>query len=76
MKALARSYVWWPTLDEDIEREEKNYNQCQLHHTTPAAAPLYPWEWPRHPRTRFHVDYAGPFKGEMILVVVDHILSG
>ena len=71
MKALARSYVWWPTLDEDIEREVKNCNQCQLHHTTPAAAPLHPWEWPGHPWTRLHIDYAGPFKGEMFLVVVD-----
>ncbi|CAB4004480.1 LOW QUALITY PROTEIN: uncharacterized protein K02A2.6-like [Paramuricea clavata] len=71
MKALARSYVWWPTLDEDIEREVKSCNQCQLHHTTPAAAPLHPWEWPGHPWTQLHIDYAGPFKGEMFLVVVD-----
>jgi hypothetical protein len=74
MKALARSYVWWPTLDEDIEREVKNCkkcNQCQLHHITPAAAPLHPWEWSGHPRTRLHIDYAGSFKGEMFLVVVD-----
>ena len=71
MKALARSYVWWPTLDEDIEKEVKNCQQCQLHHATPAAAPLHPWEWPGHPWTRLHIDYAGPFKGEMFLVVVD-----
>ncbi|CAB3997722.1 Uncharacterized protein K02A2.6 [Paramuricea clavata] len=71
MKAFARSYVWWPTLDEDIESEVKNCNQCRLHHTTPAAAPLHPWEWPGHPWTRLHIDYAGPFKGEMFLVVVD-----
>jgi hypothetical protein len=71
MKALARSYVWWPTLDEDIGREVNNCNQCQLHHTTPAAAPLHPWEWPGHPWTRLHIDYAGPFKGEMFLVVID-----
>ncbi|CAB3981662.1 PREDICTED: uncharacterized protein K02A2.6-like [Paramuricea clavata] len=36
-----------------------------------AAEPLHPWEWPGHPWTRLHIDYAGPFKGEMFLVVVD-----
>lgn len=70
MKALARSYVWWPTLDNEIEKEVKNCSQCQLHQVTPAVAPLRPWEWPGHPWTRLHIDYAGPFKGEMFLVVI------
>jgi transposase InsO family protein len=71
MKALARSYVWWPTLDQDIEREVKNSHQCQLHHATQQLGALHPWEWPGHPWTRLFIDYVGPFKGEMFLVVID-----
>ena len=36
-----------------------------------SAAPLHPWEWPEKPWTRIHIDYAGPFHGKMLLVVVD-----
>ncbi|KAK3726335.1 hypothetical protein QZH41_008960, partial [Actinostola sp. cb2023] len=71
MKYLARSYVWWPGMDQDIENLVKRCNQCQLHQKTPAEAPLHPWEWPSEPWTRIHIDYAGPYKGEMFLVVVD-----
>ena len=38
---------------------------------TPAEAPLHPWEWPGLPWSRLHVDYAGPYKGEMLLIVID-----
>ena len=71
MKALARSYVWWPNMDQDIVKEVKRCEKCQSHQSAPAEAPLHPWEWPGLPWSRIHIDYAGPFKGEMFLVVVD-----
>ena len=71
MKALARSYVWWPGMDRDIETLVHKCEQCQIHQKAPAKAPLHPWEWPNEPWTRLHIDYAGPYKGEMFLIVVD-----
>lgn len=37
----------------------------------PEHVPLHPWEWPASPWERVHVDFAGPFMGSTILVVVD-----
>ena len=70
-KALARSYIWWPQLDGEIEQQVKNCEKCQQNQKAPAEAPLHPWEWPGQPWTRLHVDYAGPYKGEMFFVLVD-----
>lgn len=58
-------------MDRDIENLVRKCEQCQLHQKTPAEAPLHPWEWPKEPWTRIHIDYAGPYKGEMFLVAVD-----
>ena len=69
-KSLARSYVWWPGLDHDIETLVKNCGKCQQNQKQPPEAPL-PWEWPGQPWSRLHVDYAGPFQGEIFLVLVD-----
>lgn len=33
--------------------------------------PISPWEWPGKPLTCIHIDYAGPFLGEMFLLAVD-----
>ena len=33
--------------------------------------PLHPWEWPHKPWLRIHADYAGPFQGRMLLILVD-----
>ena len=71
MKALARSYFWWSGLDKDIEDLGKSCTACQAIKSNPTAAPLHPWVWPDTPWTRIHVDYAGPFRGKMFLVVVD-----
>ena len=71
MKGLARSYVWWPHMDRDVEREVQQCEACQQNSKSPPTAPLHPWEWPEKPWTRLHVDYAGPFLGKMFLVVVD-----
>ncbi|XP_055017905.1 LOW QUALITY PROTEIN: uncharacterized protein K02A2.6-like [Boleophthalmus pectinirostris] len=71
MKALARSYFWWPKLDADIESVVKRCSTCQEHRHLPAPAPLHPWEWPSKPWQRLHIDYAGPFMGHMFLILMD-----
>ncbi|XP_043935248.1 uncharacterized protein K02A2.6-like [Protopterus annectens] len=71
MKALARSYFWWPKLDHDTEVTVKGCNICQQHRSSPEGAPLHPWEWPSRPWQRLHIDYAGPFMGAMFLIIMD-----
>ena len=71
IKRLARGYVWWPEMDQELEVAVKVCDQCQQHQKSPAKAPMHPWEWPERPWARIHIDYAGPFRGKMILVMVD-----
>ena len=71
MKSLARGIVWWPNLDEDLQAKVKDCYQCQLHQKSPPLAPLHPWEWPGRPWSRLHIDYAGPVRGKMLLVLID-----
>ena len=71
MNSLARSYVWWPCLDKDIEKKVLHCHTCQSNQHSPSKAPLYPWEWPKDPWRHLHIDYAGPFKNCMFLVVID-----
>ena len=71
MKQLARSVVWWPGIDSDIEKMVKSCQMCSLHQKSPPVAPLHPWEWPRKPWTRIHIDHAGPFMGKMFLIIID-----
>ncbi len=71
MKALARSYVWWPGMDAAIEDRVKSCPVCQESRPSPAPAPLHPWEWPSQPWSRIHLDFAGPFLGHYFLVIVD-----
>ena len=70
MKGLARSYVWWSGIDSDLENLVRECTTCQEHQHAPVAAPLHPWEFPDGSWKRIHVDYTGPFKCEMLLVVV------
>ena len=71
MKSLARSYVWWPKMDTNLEEKVKSCATCQSHQKTPPCSPLHPWEWPGRPWSRVHVDYAGPFMGKMFLLIID-----
>ena len=71
MKALARSYLWWPGLDKDLESCVQGCGPCQTVRNAPAPAPLHPWLWPAKPWQRIHVDFAGPFMGKVFFIVVD-----
>ncbi|XP_030586939.1 uncharacterized protein K02A2.6-like [Archocentrus centrarchus] len=71
MKSLARSYVWWPGIDCEIENVAKSCTGCQQTLRQPQPAPVHTWEWPSTPWQRIHIDYAGPFMDQMFLIVVD-----
>lgn len=71
MKSLARMFVWWPGLDDNIEHFVKGCTTCQSLQPAPPASPIIPWKWPTHPWFRLHMDIAGPFLGCMFLIVID-----
>ena len=71
MKNLARQYVWWPKIDCDIEAKVKGCSTCAVSGPDPPPTVLHPWEWPKKPWSRVHLDYAGPFLGKMFLLIVD-----
>ena len=58
MKRFARSYVWWPGIDQQLEDCVKTCNTCQQNQKSP-------------PTFRVHIDYAGPFLGKMFLLIID-----
>ena len=71
MKAIARSHVWWPQIDSDIEDMVKSCPSCLSVKQSPSSAPLHPWTWPSKPWQRIHVDFLGPFLSKMFIVIVD-----
>ena len=71
MKAMARSYMWWPGMDTDIESVAKSCVSCKAVKSAPQEAPLHPWVWPTEPWKHIHVDFAGPFQGKMFFLVID-----
>lgn len=71
MKPIARSYAWWPGMDQEIESVVKECGPCQQVRSEPPKAPLNPWPWPNKPWSRLHIDFAGPFLNKTYLFLVD-----
>ena len=71
MKRLARGYMWWPGVDQELEECVKTCGTCQINRKTPPVLPLHPWAWPNKPWSRVHIDYCGPYQGKMFLLMID-----
>jgi hypothetical protein len=71
MKALARSYCWWPNINNDIERIVKNCAECQKYKPELKKVQTHIWEPAMTPFERIHIDFAGEFLGKYFLVIVD-----
>ncbi|CAH2085636.1 unnamed protein product [Euphydryas editha] len=69
-KSLARSYVWWPHLDNDIINLVSNCRKCLENRQMPAKS-NHEWVLPSRPWSRIHMDFAGPFLNKTFLIVVD-----
>ena len=70
-KALARSYIWWPGVDEAVERMCRECAVCVGQADAPPRQAPRMWPWPARPWSRLHLDYMGPILGRTYLVVVD-----
>lgn len=70
MKSLARSYFWWPRLDQDIESLVRSCNACLHTRNQPATTPLHSWKWPSRVWERVHADFA-ELDGQSFFILVD-----
>ncbi|XP_043282539.1 uncharacterized protein K02A2.6-like [Venturia canescens] len=71
MKMLARSYVWWPNIDKDIENVAAACRVCVQEQRKPVSVPLTPWPYPGKCWSRIHTDFLGPFHGHMFMLIID-----
>lgn len=71
MKAMARSYFWWPGLDSDIENLVNGCSPCLSVRQSPNKCNLHVWEYPKNVWERLHVDFLGPINNKLYLVIVD-----
>lgn len=71
MKQIARNYVWWATMDADIEQTARECGACVAVRPAPPPAPLHSWPWPTEPWSRLHLDYLGPFNNKYYIIVID-----
>ncbi|GFO23693.1 Pol polyprotein [Plakobranchus ocellatus] len=69
-KAIARSYVYWPNLDDDIEAMIKDCENCARVKNNPVATPVFVWSFPTNPWERVHVDFA-ELEGQKFLILID-----
>ena len=70
IKQMSRRYVWWPTINGDIENIVQLYEQCPQAAKAPDAT-YRVWPQTGKPWERIHLDFAGPFLGKMWLICVD-----
>ena len=71
MKQLARSTVYWPRIDFDIENLCRKCTSCGQFQNKPDKPSIHPWMMPEKPWSRLHLDHAINFLGRNWLVLVD-----
>jgi hypothetical protein len=71
MKNRAAMTIWWPGITKHIEDHVARCEICQkTQHAPPRNEPVL-WPRPSRPWGRVHLDFAGPVKGKMFLIIVD-----
>ncbi|GFW38676.1 uncharacterized protein K02A2.6 [Trichonephila clavipes] len=71
MMAIARSFVYWKNIDNDIEEAAKNCVDCARYKADPPKSKVHYWEYPSMPWERIHVDFAGPIFEHTFFLIVD-----
>ena len=71
MKSLARSAMWWPRIDANIEALAKACTSCKALQSAPSQPPLHLWWWAEFPWQRVHMNFAGPFCTKMFMLLMN-----
>ncbi|XP_065203998.1 uncharacterized protein K02A2.6-like [Planococcus citri] len=69
-KSLARSYVYWPGIDHDIEDMVRSCASCDQNAKNPSKCVSHPWLPPSQPWQRIHFDF-GEIENTNLLIIVD-----
>ena len=56
MKAIVKSFIWWPGLNMDIEKETTHCDTCNATAAIPATASHHPWKHSSAHWDRIHID--------------------
>jgi hypothetical protein len=71
MKSIARSFVWWPGLDKDLDNMAR---KCEISEDqkgrSTQVSPSHPLIYPENPWERVHCDFA-EYSGKQYLLMVD-----
>nr|VZH96691.1 unnamed protein product [Spirometra erinaceieuropaei] len=76
MKSIARSFVYWPGIDGDIDDLVRRCSRCQQAAKMPPRQPPIPWQPPERPWSRLHIDFAGPLNGVSYLILATSFRMG
>ncbi len=69
-KRLARSLMYWPKIDVDIEKMINSCGPCLEMRMMPQKE-IAPWKPENEAWSRVHIDHLGPVKNKMFLIMVD-----
>ena len=72
MKAIARSIMWWPQMDQEIKEAVSKCDGCAAQKSLPPLAPLHSWPWASHPMQRMHVDFASIEQCQVLIIIDAH----
>ena len=69
MKMLARSYVYWPKINQDIEKVVLGCETCQITQNVPRNKDVLVWESSGRVWERIHIDFLDIAGVKMLLIV-------
>lgn len=72
MKLLARSFIWWPSIDSFIEKYVANCSICQKTQNKTKDCPNFSWPPTTYPFERVHVDLFQYQNTDFLIVVDDY----
>ena len=70
MKSIARSLIWYPNIDKDIEKIVKVCDKCQVNQSRPPQNRNIEWPTPPRPWSRVHIDHFF-FENKTLLIALD-----